>query len=216
MATAPAKQPDNILSLQPGHAIRIRMEAGHHYKVRRALRADDPDALEVPDNLIASRQGDALHLRYADGSTLTLDDFYRTCTSDAVCSVNLVSDSEAGITLHGGNAAGGTVSGDGGTLVYAHGKHDVLLSMAQGQSSMAGTFTALGDAPVLTYLPQTPYASAAYEVPAHLGFTSIPAVIGGSILMGAGFGGAGGGAGRALPWAGSAACAEGLFRHAVC
>ena len=171
MANEPIKQSQlsvqadtrgNILSFHAGQATKVQTESGHHYTLRRVIHADDPTALEVPDNVIASRQGDALHLRYADGSTITFDDFYSVCTSDSVCSVNLVSDTETGMTLSAHSAADSSISADDGTVVYAHGEHDVLMSMAQGQADMVSTFTALGDSPVITYLPQTNNVSAVF------------------------------------------------------
>jgi hypothetical protein len=74
-----------------------------------------------------------------------------------------VGDSEAGITLSGDTASGAGVSGDGGTLVYAHGQHDVLLTMAQGQTAMTSAFSALGDGSMLTYLPYTAHMALATE-----------------------------------------------------
>ena len=188
-SAARAGAPHTKLLIQAGQSIRVRMEPGQHYQIRRILRATEPPALEVPDNVIATRRSDALHLRYADGSSVTLEDFYSVCKSDAVCSVNLASDSEAGITLGGNTAQGGVACGDG-TLVYAHGGHDVLMSMAGGQSSLVNTFTALGNAPVLTYLPPST-AIAAAESAFPLGYAAIPVLLGGGLAKGAGASGAG-------------------------
>jgi hypothetical protein len=186
-----AETKGKILSFHAGQTATVKMEQGLHYVLRRAPKGDANTPLEVPDNVIASRQGDALHLRYSDSSTITFENFYSVCTTDSACSVNLVGDTENGITLSASNSAGGSVSGDTGTLVYAHGNHDVLMSMAQGQSNMAGAFTALGDSPVVTYFPQTLAMEAAGLTSASVGFAAVPALIGGSILMDTGSAGTG-------------------------
>jgi Bacterial Ig-like domain len=148
------KDPGTVI-LQPGQTTKIRIQAGQHLKVRKNLNAADPSDLQVADNLVATRHADSLHLRYADGSALQLDDFFTQCSSASVCSVNLANDNPDGIILSGDMASGNVAGSDGGILVYAHGQHDVLLSMAQGQSGVLGAFQALGDAPLLTYLPQS-------------------------------------------------------------
>jgi hypothetical protein len=160
-ALPPHSDPESFLAYQAGQATHVRMQAGQHFKVRKLIRSGDSSALEAADNLIATRQGDDLHIRYADGGTVTLENCYGTCTNDAVCSVNLAADDSSGITLGADNAMGGTVSGDGGALVYAHGNHDVLMSMAQGQTGLVQSFAGLGEAPVLTYLPQSGHVVAA-------------------------------------------------------
>ena len=154
-----AIQDPGTVILQPGHTTTIRILPGQHLKVRKSVNAADPTALQVADNVVATRHADSLHLRYADGSALQLDGFFSQCTSASVCSVNLANDNPAGITLGGDMASGNVLAADGGTLVYAHGQHDVLLSMAQGHSGVLGAFKALGDAPLLTYLPQSSEAA---------------------------------------------------------
>ena len=154
----------STVTLTPGQHTAIKMLAGQHYQVRKPGKpgkSGEPGDLQIPDNVIATRQGDALHLRYEDGSTVKFEDFYTVCKDVSVCSVNLVSDSEAGITLGANSTGTGMVSTDDGVLVYAHGEHDVLMSMARGQTQMNSAFTALGDVPVLTYLPQACLAAAA-------------------------------------------------------
>lgn len=96
------------LTLSPGKPINAKMQVGHHYKVRKPGNVGDPGELQVPDDLIATRQSDTLHLRYADGSTADFEDFYRLCKDASVCSVNVASDSDTGITLSADNAGGGT------------------------------------------------------------------------------------------------------------
>jgi hypothetical protein len=66
--------------------------------------------------------------------------------------------------------------------VYAHGNHDVLMSMAQGQSNMAGAFTALGESPVVTYFPQTLAMEAAGLAPASSASLDLSAIANPSVL----------------------------------
>ena len=165
---------NSTLTLSLGKHTSVKMHVGQHYQVRKPGKvgdADNANDLQVPDNLIATRRGDTLHLRYADGSTADFEDFYRLCKEASVCSVNVASDNDAGITLGADNAGGGVTTADDGTLVYAHGSNDVLMSMAEGQVQLIDTLSMLGTAPMLTYLPQ--YAEAAYFAAFALGGTNL-------------------------------------------
>jgi hypothetical protein len=145
---------NSTLTLHVGISISVKMQAGQHYQVRKPGKAGDPNDLQTPNNRIATRQGDTLHLRYSAGSTADFEDFYRLCKDASECNVNVASDTDAGITLGAQEASGGITKADGGTLVYAHGSHDVLMIMAQDQAQLLHTFGTLGDAAALTYLPQ--------------------------------------------------------------
>ena len=140
---------NGIVTLKPGQLTRVDTQAGQHYKLR-ALSSDGV-TLETPDNVIAVRHADALHLRYADGSTVSFDNFFAVCTDASVCSVNLASDGAAGITLSGADGNGG--GADDGMLVYAHGNQDTLMAMAQGQDGLLSALRSVADEPVITYLP---------------------------------------------------------------
>jgi hypothetical protein len=179
------------LSYQAGQATKLRIAAGQHLRVHKSTRSNDASTLELPDNLIATRHGEDLVIRYADGGTVTLANFYGSCSNKTVCSINLVGDTDAGVTLSGEMAAGANVSDDGGTLVYAHGNQDVLMSMAQGQPALSDALVALGNVPVLTYLPTTSVVGAVADTSFAMGFASIPALISASILFGAGAGSGG-------------------------
>jgi hypothetical protein len=146
-----------VVTLQPKTLTKVNVQAGQHYKVRKL--GNDGQTLETPDNVVAVRHGDALHLRYADGSTASFENFYSVCTGSSVCSVNLADDSAGGITLSGADASDGVVADDG-LMVYAHGDHDTLMTMAEDQAGMSSAILALGDAQVLTYLPPDSHPAA--------------------------------------------------------
>ena len=134
-----------VVLLQPGVRTTVTVQMGQHYKLRRLNK--DSNTLETPDNVLATRHADALHLRYADGSVLELPNFYAVCTRANGCSLTLAGDSAEGVALVADPATGSAMATvPEGTLVYAHGQHEVLMSMAQGEpwlaealSSMAGT-----------------------------------------------------------------------------
>jgi hypothetical protein len=150
-----------ILNLQPAQALKVKVLPGQHYTVRKAGATANSTELQIPDNVIATRQGDALHLRYSDGGTVSLDDFFVAYKDASACSVNLVGDNAAGVTLSADTAASGLTTNDGSMLVYAHGSNDVLTSMAEGDTGLLTAFGALGEAPVLMYLtPATPIFAA--------------------------------------------------------
>ena len=141
-----------VVLLQPGTLTTVNMQAGQHLSVRKLDR--DGSTLEVADNVVAVRHGDALHLRYADGSTASFEGFFSICSENSVCSVNLTSDDASGITLSGAYANGGVA--DDGLLVYAHGRSEVLMAMAEEQPSLVSALLGLEDMELLTYLPPEP------------------------------------------------------------
>ncbi len=149
-----ARPAENVVMLKPGQLTTVAVQAGQHYKLRKV--GNDGVTQQTPDNVVAVRHGDNLHLRYADGSTASFDNFFSVCTDSSVCSVNLASDSSTGVTLSGADASNGPIADDG-LLVYAHGDHDVLMAMAQGQSNLESAVRGLGDAAVLTYVPPDNY-----------------------------------------------------------
>lgn len=169
----------SVVNLVPGQAGSIKIQAGQHLAIRRPAKHGVDVQSEVPDNLIASRRGDALNIRYADGSTLTIENFYAACTDNSVCSVNLASDNTAGIDFAANSSSGGTTAADGGVMVYAHGSHDVLMAMANGQDRLLITLGELGNTGVQTYLPQS--------------FSALPFLIGaGALALAAGQNGSSG------------------------
>ena len=158
--THAAQSRDVFIPISPKQVLTVKTEPGLRYRLR--LPGDATGNAAAPDNVIATHHGNALHLRYADGSEVTFEDFYTVCTVANQCSVNLPSDSKSGIDLTADSPIGidltaessnGGAYADQGLLVYAHGSHDVLMSMAQGQGPLSSAFMALGDAPVLTYMP---------------------------------------------------------------
>lgn len=206
-------QANDLVTLVSGQSIVVKVQAGHYYKVRSLGKASDSGNLQIPDHVIATHQGDALFLRYADGSTVTFENFYTVCTDSIACSVNVASDRSTGMTLTSGMESGGVTTADGGRMVYAHGGHDQLMAMARGQTSMEKTFSSMGDSPSLTYLPQT------YTSP--LGFLSeidglaILASVGGALAMGLAAGGGGGGGGGDSPGTDAAAQAAQAVTNAL-
>ncbi|RFO96301.1 hypothetical protein DIC66_13390 [Rhodoferax lacus] len=137
-----------VVVLTPQQLTTVNTQAGQHYKLRR--RGDNN--LQTPDNVVAVRHGDDLHLRYADGSAVSFENFYSVCTNGSECSVDVAGDGGQSFSLSGANVGNGVVADDG-LLVYAHGEHDVLMSMAQDQKGLSSAILGLSGTEEVTYLP---------------------------------------------------------------
>ena len=173
----------SMQSLKAGQANTIKVKAGEHYRIVKSVDGEE----QLLDDVIATRSGDDLQLQYADGTRVTLENFYAECTTAAACDVTLPGQDAGGYQVSGQNAPG-TALGDGSSLIYAHGSHDVLMGMAQGNASLHAVLSGIAGTE-LTYIP-----------PADgIGSMGLLGAVGGGLLLAgaaaAGGGGGGGGGG---------------------
>ncbi|MDH4286847.1 MAG: Ig-like domain-containing protein, partial [Gallionella sp.] len=173
--------------IKAGQSNAIKVQAGEQYRIVKGKKGEE----QLLDDVIAKRQGNDLLLQYADGTQVTLENFYVECKSAAICGVTLPGQEAGGYVISGESATGVTLD-DKATLVYAHGNHDVLMGMAQGNGALHTTLAGLSGAEV-TYIPS---GSPGIWTPGNLGM--LGAGLGVAIVAGGG-GGGGGGGGAAPP-----------------
>jgi len=138
------------VDLKAGQANVIKAKAGEHYRI--ILQKEGVSKLL--DNVIVKREGVDLQLQYADGTQLTLSNYYNEAKGDTGCDIAL--PGQDGIDyIIGENNALGTELGDGTTLMYAHGDHDVLMSMAPGDTALQNTLADVSGNE-LSYIPGLP------------------------------------------------------------
>ncbi|MES9873391.1 MAG: hypothetical protein ABW146_09785, partial [Candidatus Sedimenticola sp. 6PFRAG7] len=134
-------------SLTSGKAQVINIAPGDHYRIVE----NQNGKLALKDNLVAKRVGDDLVVTYADGTKVIFEDYFVAC-ADQSCSATFAADEAAGYDLPAD--ATGAATGDGSSMVYAHGNSETLMGMAQGNSAMSSALTAgTLDAGLLTYIP---------------------------------------------------------------
>ncbi|MES9878282.1 MAG: Ig-like domain-containing protein, partial [Candidatus Sedimenticola sp. PURPLELP] len=134
-------------SLTSGKAQVINIAPGDHYRIVE----NQNGKLALKDNLVAKRVGDDLVVTYADGTEVIIEDYFVTC-ADQSCSATFAADEAAGYDLPAD--ATGAATGDGSSMVYAHGNSETLMGMAQGNGAMQSALTAgTLDAGLLTYIP---------------------------------------------------------------
>ena len=92
--------------VKSGKLYAYQAKAGEFYRI--VTEADG----KLLRNVIAKRRGDDLHLEYADGTVVTLKNYYNVCKSAASCKVTLPSDAGAGY-VPGMDLAPGVALGDG-------------------------------------------------------------------------------------------------------
>ena len=127
-----------IVPLKAGQANVIKAKAGEHYRISSRKEGKD----QLLDNVIVKRAGDDLQLQYADGTQLTLSNYYNEAKGDAGCDLSLPGQDGKDYTVSAKNSSG-TDLGDGTTLVYAHGDHDALMNMAPGDNALHNTLAGI-------------------------------------------------------------------------
>ncbi|MES2352903.1 MAG: Ig-like domain-containing protein, partial [Pseudomonadota bacterium] len=168
--------------LKPGHRHTFKAQAGEHYRIVKHV--DEKE--QLLGDVIATRSGDDLHLGYADGTQVTLENYYGECKAGA-CDLTLPTH-DAGEYLLSGESTQGVALSDGSTLVYAHGTQDALMRMTQGDSAL---HTALAS----TSGTEITYAPAAANTGTSIGSLELlGGGLGAAVLAGGGGGGGGGGA----------------------
>ena len=136
-----------IVPLKAGQANVIKAKAGEHYRITSRKEGKD----QLLDNVIVKRAGDDLQLQYADGTLLTLSNYYNEAKGDAGCDLSLPGQDGKDYKVSGKKTSG-TDLGDGTSLVYAHGDHDALMDMAPGDNALHNTLAGISGNE-LSYVP---------------------------------------------------------------
>ncbi len=194
-----AATPDTSLALLNGKTVQplkagqthaFKAQGGEHYRIVRIKDATE----QILDNVMAERAGDNLRLTYADGTQVTLENYYVECKAAMACDITLPSQDGTGYVLKG-DGANGAALGDGNRLVYAHGSQDTMMGMAQGNTALHTALAGLRGSEI-SYFP------AADRDAAGIGFYGL---LGGAGALAAAGGGGGAASGIA---AGSGAAAN--------
>ena len=90
-------------ALIAGKSNTVRAQRGEHYKVVKKNAAGEE---QLQDDVIAKKMGDNLLLSYADGTQLTLENYYVQCKAGD-CDLTLPSNDLAGCKVSADGAAGG-------------------------------------------------------------------------------------------------------------
>lgn len=130
-----------------GQANTFKAKAGEHYRI---LKHQEGVAEQLVDDLIAKRSGNDLQLHYADGTEINLESYF-TKRDGTSCEMTLPGDHGSEFKLSGDSAMG-VALGDGSHLVYVHGSHDVVMDMAQSNSSLLSTLSGFNGTQI-TYIP---------------------------------------------------------------
>ena len=141
------------ITLQAGQTNIHKAAPGEAYRVLK--RQGDNDQEKLADDVVVSRHGQDLQLDYADGTTLTLQDWY----TQSDISVTLPADGTATQMITPASTEGAALA-DGSHVLYAHGSPDALASMTSGHPGLDHVLSGLQDGPAgaghpLTYIPQS-------------------------------------------------------------
>ncbi|MCE3261325.1 MAG: repeat protein [Pseudoduganella sp.] len=127
----------SAVALKAGQANVFKAAGGARYRILRYFEG----AEQMLDNVLARRHGADLELQYADGTQVTLQDYYTAAASTDGCELRLPAQHGRVHKLGDGS---GAALGDGSTLVYAHGAPDALLALAKGNGALRSTLASLG------------------------------------------------------------------------
>ena len=114
-----------VQTLKTGEANLVKAKAGEKYRIVKKLGGKE----EIVDDVVATKSDESLQLQYADGTHVTFEGFYQENSSSVELTAN-----EGGI--HTIASMGEMSSTDGNVLVYAHGNHDRLMGMTQGNEPL--------------------------------------------------------------------------------
>ena len=161
------------LPIQSGQLNKFKAKAGEHYRIVKRKG----DETQLLGDVVAYKAGEDLQLSYADGTRVTLENYYGECASATACDLTLPGNDPDGYSLNSGSLASETLGSDGSSLLYAHGNRDVLIGMAQGNSALLSTLSGIEGAEI-TYIP------AASSGISSLGLLGL-GLLGGAVLIGA-------------------------------
>ncbi|MEN9898918.1 MAG: hypothetical protein RLZZ66_2567 [Pseudomonadota bacterium] len=170
------------VDLKAGQVNVIKAKAGEHYRII----IQKEGVSKLLDNVIVKRAGADLQLKYADGTQLTLSNYYNEATGEAGCDLALPGRDGIDYNLSEKNTLG-TDLGDDTTLVYAHGDHDILMNMAPGDSGLHNTLAEISGNE-LSYIPRPPILDQLAGINPWWVATGL-AVIGGGVGAGVALGG---------------------------
>ncbi len=166
--------------LVAGQHFAIRATAGQAYRVVKHAGGSSDE--QLASDVVAQRSGADLQLDYADGTRVTLQDYFNVCKTGAACGVTLAGDAPSGYEINADSKLGAQLA-DGSAVLYAHGSPDMLASMVPSHSGLDSPLAGLKGEQI-TYIPQD-----------HNGLALI---LGGAIASIA-LGGGGGGGGAPAP-----------------
>ena len=170
--------------IKAGQLNKFKAKAGEHYRIVKRKGEEE----QLLDDVIAKKAGDDLQLSYADGTQVTLENYYGECASATACDLTLPGQGPDGYSLNSGSPGSATLGSDGSSVLYAHGSHDALIAMVQGNSALLSSLSGIEGAEI-TYIP------AASSGISNLGLIGLGLLGGGLLLSAAGGGGGGGGDG---------------------
>lgn len=127
-----------LISLQAGQTNIHKAAPGETYQVLK--RKGENDLEKLADDVVVSRHGQDLQLDYADGTTLTLQDWF----SQSDTSVTLPADGSSTQLMTPGSTEGAALA-DGSHVLYAHGSPDALASMTSGHPGLESILAGLQD-----------------------------------------------------------------------
>ncbi|MFY9995505.1 MAG: cadherin repeat domain-containing protein, partial [Leclercia sp.] len=141
------------ITLQAGQTNIHKAAPGETYRVLK--RQSEKDQENLADDVVASRHGQDLQLDYADGTTLTLQDWF----TQSDTSVTLPADGSSTQLMTPASTEGAALA-DGSHVFYAHGSPDALASMTSGHPGLENILSGLQNNSLVTghqvtYLPQS-------------------------------------------------------------
>ena len=141
------------INLQAGQTNIHKAAPGETYRVLK--RKGENDQENLADDVVASRHGQDLQLDYADGTTLTLQDWF----TQSDTSVTLPADGTSTQLMTPSSTEGAALA-DGSHVFYAHGSPDALASMTSGHPGLENILSGLQNNSLVTghqvtYLPQS-------------------------------------------------------------
>ena len=141
------------ITLQAGQTNIHKAAPGETYRVLK--RQGENDQEKLADDVVASRHGQDLQLDYADGTSLTLQDWF----TQSDTSVTLPADGTSTQVMTPASTEGAALA-DGSHVFYAHGSPDALASMTSGHPGLDHILSGLqngtaGSGHPMTYLPQS-------------------------------------------------------------
>jgi len=141
------------ITLQAGQTNIHKAAPGETYRVLK--RQGENDQEKLADDVVASRHGQDLQLDYADGTSLTLQDWF----TQSDTSVTLPADGTSTQVMTPASTEGAALA-DGSHVFYAHGSPDALASMTSGHPGLDHILSGLqngtaGSGHPITYLPQS-------------------------------------------------------------
>ena len=172
-------------ALVPGQANVVQAQTGQKYQILKTKSGTE----SLLNDVVARRSGNDLVLNYADGTQVTLTQYYEVCQVAPGCNITLPGPTGAGF-VPAADAAAGAALTDGTTLVYAHGASDAILGLAQGNAALQSALASSTGSAEFTWT-----AAMASSAGTGIGLLGALGILGGVGLVAAAGGGGSGGSG---------------------